>query len=378
MRVAKRFNISKRKIAKEYFKIRYKLNIVYSVLHIVILATFLISGASLELKNIISSFVEKNWLVTTVYFSIVLILFDLITLPTNFHVNFLIEHKFKLSNQSISAWFLENIKKIIVSFVMGLIFIHTIYYFLENYENLWWFYTSIVFIFFGVIFSHLAPILLIPIFYKLTPIENEALKSKLLSLCKSINAQVKGVYEINLSKDTKKANAGLTGIGNTRCVILSDTLLEKFNLKEIEVIFSHELGHHYHRHIWKLIGMEIIFTFIGLYFIDISLNGFGTLLNITKISNIANLPLLALSFSIISFFFIPLKNAFSRALEREADKFALDTTQNPSSFISSMISLGDQNLSEIKPHPLIEAYFYSHPPLIKRLRMGYSYFKKIE
>ncbi|MDI6786425.1 MAG: M48 family metallopeptidase [bacterium] len=375
MRVTRRFSISKRKIAKEYSKIRYKLNIVYSLFCIAILVIFLISGASSGLKNIISSYIEKNWLITTIYFSLVLILFEIIVLPTNFHVGFLIEHKFKLSNQSITAWILENIKKTIVSLIIGLIFIHIIYYFLENYESIWWIYTSIIFILLGILFSHLVPILLIPIFYKLIPLENEVLKNKLLNLCKSINMQVKNVYKINLSKDTKKANAGLSGIGNTRCIILSDTLLEKFSLEEIEVIFSHELGHHYYKHIWKLIGIEIILTFFCLYFVDISLNYFGPLFNIIKISNIANLPLLALSFFIISFLFMPLKNTFSRTLEREADKFALNATQNPSSFISGMINIGDQNLSEIKTHLLIETYFYSHPPIIKRLKMGYSYFK---
>lgn len=377
MKVIQRFDISKRKIAKKYFKTHFKLNITYSVLYIAILIAFLVSGASLELKKVISSYVEKNWLIITIYFSLVLILFDFITLPTNFHTNFLVEHRFKLSNQSISTWFLENIKKTIVSLIIGLILIHITYYFLENYENFWWIYTSVIFIFWEVLLSYLAPVILIPIFYKLTSLENETLKNKLINLCQSVNTQVKDVYKINLGKDTKKVNAGLTGIGNTRCIILSDTLLEEFTSEEIEVIFSHELGHHYHKHIWKLIGMEIIATFICLYFVNISLGYFSPLLSISKISNIANLPLLVLSFIAVFFFLQPLKNAFSRYLEKKADKFALKNSENPSSFISSMIKLGDKNLSEIKVSPLIEIYFYSHPSLLKRLKMGFSYLKEL-
>ncbi|MBU0899656.1 M48 family metallopeptidase [bacterium] len=375
MKVSRKFNIHKRKTAKEYSKLCRKLNIIYSIFYLVLLLVFLISEASLWLEGTLSSYLEKDWLLNAAYFFIVLILFNLITLPTDFHVSFVVEHKFNLSNQSIPAWILENIKKTIVSLVIGLILIETIYYFLRGYPNFWWVYTSIIFTFFSIILSHLAPLILIPLFYKLIPIEDEILRNKLINLCQKMNISVKNVYKINLSKETKKANAGLTGIGNTRCVILSDTLLEKFSHDEIEVVFAHELGHHYYEHLWKLMGVEAIASFVCFYLVNLSLKYLGALFGLSEVSNIANLPLLILSFSIISFIFLPLKNSISRIMEKNADKFALEVTLNPLSFISSMITLGDQNLSEIKVHPFIEAYFFSHPSLLKRIKMGYSLIK---
>jgi STE24 endopeptidase len=376
MKIRRRFEIKKRKIAQEYNKLRRRWNIIYTIFNLLLLSIFLISGASLGLKNFLSNYLREDWLLNTFYFLILLISLEIINLPSSYHLNFYLEHKFNLSNQKIKAFFIEKIKKLALTLLLGLLSVHTIYYFLKYKPDYWWIYTSFIFILLGILLSHLAPKILIPIFYKLIPIEDEELRESILNLCKEKNTKVKEVYKIDLSRDTKKANAGLTGIGNTRCIILSDTLLNRFTLEEIEVVFAHELGHHYHGHLWKLLGVEIFISFLIFYLLDINLRYLSFYFNIQEIHNIANLPLLVLIFYFFSFLFLPLKNSISKRLEKQADIFAIESTSKPSSFISSMIALGDQNLSELKAHPLIEFFFYSHPSLLDRLKMGYRMLKR--
>jgi STE24 endopeptidase len=231
---------------------------------------------------------------------------------------------------------------------------------------------SLIWILFTVLLAHLTPVLLIPIFYKLSPLEDERLKARLFNIAQRAKTWVKGVYRINLSKDTKKVNAGLTGIGKTRCIILADNLIKDYSEEEIEVTIAHELGHHHYKHLLKQILIGVIFVFLGFYCTHLILK-FTTL----DIADIGYFPLILLSLFGFLLITSPIQNWFSRRLEEQADKFSLEISSNPDAFIDLMIALSDQNLSDINPTKWVEFLFYDHPPTIKRIRFAYQYSKKV-
>jgi STE24 endopeptidase len=199
------------------------------------------------------------------------------------------------------------------------------------------------------------------------------LTERLLDLSRRAGTRVKGVFEWKLSEKSKKANAALMGLGNTRRIILSDTLLEKFQDDEVEAVLAHELGHHVHRHIFQIIALQGAATVVGFYLIHRTLIWLGSHFGFQGAADFANLPLLALVTAGLSLILLPALNSYSRAMERQADTYALRAIPSRASFISSMEKLADLNLAERQPHPWIEFIFHSHPSIQKRITFAQKF-----
>jgi STE24 endopeptidase len=188
--------------------------------------------------------------------------------------------------------------------------------------------------------------------------------------------RVRGVYKWHLSEKSKKANAALTGLGNTRRIILADTLLENYSPDEIEAVLAHELGHHVHKHIIKGIAAQAAVTFVGFWAANWTLHYAINRWHIFEtLSDFANLPLIILTFSVLSFLLMPAFNALSRFHERQADRYAFENIAGVAPFISSMNKLADQNLAERVPSRFVEWWFYSHPPIARRIAAAESWGK---
>jgi STE24 endopeptidase len=206
--------------------------------------------------------------------------------------------------------------------------------------------------------------------------DNE-LAQKLIKLCNKVNTKVKGVYEINFSSKTTKANAYLSGLGNTRRIVIADNLLKNFTLDEAEVVFAHELGHHVHKDVLKGIIWSSLMYLGTFYFTSLILKKVNLYLSY-EVSDISNFPVLALSIGVILFLFnIPL-NFYSRKRERNADEFALKTTGKVDAFITSMAKFTNRDLADAHPHPFIEFFLYTHPSIGKRINYAQEFKKKIE
>ena len=177
-----------------------------------------------------------------------------------------------------------------------------------------------------------------------------------------------GVYEWTLSDRTKKANAALAGMGNTRRILLSDTLLAEYSDDEIEVILAHELAHHVHKDIWTSVVCDMLLTFAGLFAAHHALLWAVPYFDLQGAADPAGIPILLLTAGAAGLAVKPLTNALSRSHERRADAYALRMTKNPPAFISAMRRLGQQNLAEENPSRLVQAFFYTHPPIKERLR----------
>ena len=284
------------------------------------------------------------------------------------YYGFRLEHRFNLSNQKLRSWLWDETKGFLVGLILASIVVELLYFIIRESPQYWWLIAWAVFLGLFVLLAQLAPVVLFPIFYKFEPLQNEELKGRLVRLGERAGTRVRGVYKWNLSEKSKKANAALTGLGNTRRIILADTLLDKYSADEIEAVLAHELGHHVHKHILKSIAVQAGVTLVGFWAANWALHYAVERWHLfDTMSDFANLPLLVLVSTVLSFLLLPALNAFSRYNERQADRYAFQSIASVQPFISSMNKLAEQNLAERTPSPWVEWFFHSHPAISRRV-----------
>jgi len=292
---------------------------------------------------------------------------EIASLPLGFYNGFVVEHRYGLSNESIGGWAIDQIKSFGIGLALACGGASLIYFLIRLSPDWWWLGASLLFALFIIGLTNLVPVLLLPLFYTVRPLGRESLRARLMALAERAGARVLGVYEWGLGEKTKKANAALAGIGNTRRILVSDTMLAQYSDDEIEVVLAHEMAHHVHGDIWKGIVFESGLILAGFYLAARVLTGLSGRLGLRDVADPAGLPLLLLAAGGVSLVMVPVAHAMSRAYERSADRFALDLTRNPTAFISAMRRLGAQNLAEEHPSKIVQWLFYSHPPLGERI-----------
>lgn len=363
----------RKELAKNYEKIKLAVGIVEGIASLVILVLFLILGYSKKLEIYAFSFTSNPYLALVIFGAVVGIFSSLLSFPLDYVFGYRLEHKFELSNLTFGGWINEKIKAALVGAVIGAPIALLFYWLISGYE-LWWLYLACIVWVYSVLLAQIAPVLIFPLFYKFTKIENEGLTDKLMALCEKAGFKLSGVYKFNMSKTTKKANAAFTGMGKTKRIILGDTLLETFTDDEIETVFAHELGHYKKGHIRKNILFSLVGTFMGLFVMSKIYLWLLPMFGFLHPWEIGALPLLALIAAVFSFFTTPIAAGLSRKFEFEADRFALDTTGDLDSYRSSMLKLARQNLANEEPNKLVEFWSYSHPSIKRRIEAAEKYF----
>jgi STE24 endopeptidase len=306
--------------------------------------------------------------VTVLLFVVLLTLINEIgALPLGFYSGFLLERHYGLSNETFASWAGDQAKSLAIGVVLGSAAAGLLYWCIRFSPDRWWLVAGAVFTLLIVGVTNLAPVLLLPLFYSMKPLDRDALRARLLALADRAGARVLGAYEWGLGSKTKKANAALAGLGGTRRILVSDTMLAEYSDDEIEVVLAHEIAHHVHGDIWKGILFESVLVVAGFYLASRVLDLLAAPVGLHGASDVAGLPLLLLAAGAVSLVMLPVAHAMSRAFERSADRFALDLTRNPGAFISAMRRLGAQNLAEEHPSQIVQWLFYSHPPIGERI-----------
>ena len=277
------------------------------------------------------------------------------------------EHKYNLSNQTFFKYFLENLKSMLVGLVIGIPILLLFFFVINQFGDLWWLVFASAMFLISVVLSQLFPNLILPIFYKILPLDDEELKTRISNLAKGAGIKVENVFSFDMSKNTKKANAAFTGLGKTKRIILGDTLLNEYSKDEIETVIAHELGHYKHKHIIKNLIFGTVSSFLTFFIISILYKNSLSWFDFESITQIAALPLLSLWAMIIGLIQSPIGNILSRKYEYEADRYAIESTLKPESFINTLNKLTDQNLGDREPHPFVEWFFYSHPSIKNRI-----------
>lgn len=356
--------------AKHYNRVKLTLSIAATATSFAVTLGIVLSGISLRAESFVCTFTNSPYVALLLFAAILGGLNGVFALPFSFYSGYILEHRYRLSNQSLLQWLWEHLKAFLVSIPIAVPLALLFYYFLREYQTLWWLPVATAMFFVSIILARIAPVLILPLFYKFTPLENDALKDRIIALCKKTRMNIKGIFTFNLSKTTKKANAGFTGLGKSKRIILGDTLMEHFSNEEIETVFAHELGHYVHGHLWKNILAGTLSIYVGLCITSrlysLSLTWFG----FSAVDRLAALPLLLLWLGVYSLVTAPLLNVLSRSYEYEADRYALQETGNVPAFTSTMRKLAEMNLADTSPHPLIEFLFYSHPSIEKRIHVA--------
>jgi len=347
--------------AREYARIRRRLYFVGLGVGAVALLFLLFSGLSVWLRDRLDFPLPLQ---AAAYFAILIAAYSALTFPLSFYSGYTLPHRYGLSTQSLRSWLWDQAKGFGLELALGVIVLLVIYWLLATFTAIWWLLAAGAMILFTVILANLAPILIVPLFFKLRPLEDEELARRLKALADRAGQRVRGVYTMDLSSKSTTGNAALMGLGNTRRIVVGDTLFGRYTPNEIEVILAHELGHHVHRDIPKSIVVQSASLLAGFYLVDLALRGLVPPFGFQGIADIAAFPLLALVLGAFSLVIMPLNNAYSRLVEGQADQYALEATQNPEAFITTMTKLTDQNLGEARPSRLVVLIFYSHPPYL--------------
>ncbi len=303
----------------------------------------------------------------------VLLLFGLIAaveFAPSVYFSYVREHKYGLSNYTISGWIKDYLKGLLIEFVIAIIAISVVYKFLAVY-SFWWIYAALFYAAFTFFFHYIFPVVVFPFFYKVKPYTDKLQRKRLLEMVHAAGAkEINNVAVALESEKSKKANAMFAGFGNTKQIVLFDTLLNSFTPAEVETVVAHELGHYVNKDMLRGTLLEVAVAFPAFYIVDWGLKTYSSSFGIANIASIAGLPLFVIIYTLAGFAFAPLEHWYSRRVETQADYFGLEIAKKPDAQISTDKRLADQNLSEIEPHPLVEWYFYDHPAIMKRIEMS--------
>ncbi len=360
--------------ARRYNRTRRWLGIADFVLGLFFLVVLLATGWSGTLRDLAYRAAFQNYTLAVLLYVIMLMAIGKLLGFSLDYYGFRLEHRYQLSNLRTRSWLWDEVKGFLVTVVLAAIVVELLYLIIRQFSEYWWLICWAVFLGLFVVLARLAPVILFPIFYKFAPLENEELKARLVRLSEKAGTKVRGVYQWKLSEKSKKANAALTGMGSTRRIILADTLLEGYSPDEIEAVLAHELGHHVHNHIFKSIVVQAGTTLVGFWVANWALHYAVDRWHMFEtLSDFANLPLLALVSTVLSFLLMPALNAYSRFNERQADRYAFQSLGSVKPFITSMNKLADQNLAEREPSPWVEWFFHSHPAISKRVQAAQAW-----
>lgn len=359
--------------AKEYARIRHRLLVADLALAAVYVLVLLLSGLSAWFKARLLFVTTQPLGVIALYFLAFSIVYGLLDFPLSYYGGYVLPHRYGLSTQSLRGWLADQAKGAALGLGIGLVAVEVMYYLLRAFPSIWWLLTGILFLFFTIVLANLAPLLIVPLFFKFRPLEDKELVSRLISLAEKAGTRVRGVFTIDLSAKTTAANAALMGLGNTRRIVLGDTLMEEYDADEIETILAHELGHHVQGDVWRGIAVQTALTLVGLFLADCLLRWGVATFAFEGLADVAAFPLVAMAMGGLAVLSMPLANAYSRWREGLADQFSLEMTGKPQAFISSMTKLANQNLAEAEPEPWAEFLLYSHPAIGKRIQRAQSF-----
>jgi len=360
--------------AARYHRLRRRTSLLEHALVTIALLLLLATGWSAALRDWATAAAgQATVLAVAIYVLFLALLAEALQLPLAFYQDVVLDRRYELSTQATSRWWMDRLKTLLVGLPLLVVAAVVVWTLVRWSPDHWWYVAAVCFAATLVLLAHIAPVWLLPLFYRCEPLQRPTLSQRLVALAERAGTQVLGVFEWQVSDRTRKANAALTGIGRTRRILLSDTLLAEHSDDEVEVIVAHELAHHVHHDIWRAIAFESALILVGFYLADRVLGMAVGHFGVTAKFDVAALPLLVLSGGAVSLAFLPLVNAVSRIHERRADRYALDLTGNTAAFTSAMKRLSAQNLAEERPSRWVEMFFYRHPPIADRLDAAHAW-----
>ncbi len=367
-------------LARRYARQRQVLALVNLGASAVAIGVLLFSGLSFWLRDALAAtavwepVAEWQPLRVGVYFLALFAVAEVLSLPLGYYSGYVLPRRYGLATQTRGGWVRDLLKGLAVSLPFEIVAVEFVYALLALTPATWWLWAGIAMLFVTVVLAHLAPVILLPLFYRLTPLPEGDVRQRALALAERANTRVRGIYTMNMSAKTTAANAMVMGLGRTRRIVLGDTLLDRYTPDEIEVVLAHELGHQVHGDIPRLILIETATTLGGLFVVNAVLHAVvGGVSAYQGMADAATMPLVGAALGMFALVVLPITNGFSRWVEHRADVYALESTGKTDAFMSAMSRLANQNLAELEPARIVELLLYNHPSIGRRLAFARAY-----
>jgi STE24 endopeptidase len=352
--------------ARTYHRWQFRIGALQFLISAGYLSALLMSGLFARLRDLLAVRTAPWWLAVPVAVLGIGLGLHILTLPLSLIGGFSLPRRYGLHHETFARWIMDRVKAGIIGVTLGVAAALIVYALLRSTP--WWWLWAAAALFLGqMLLAFVTPIWLVPIFYRLTPLSEGDMRSRLLQLAERARVPAIGVWVADQSRRSRTANAAVVGLGRTRRILLFDTLVNEFQPDEVEAVLAHELGHHAAGDVWRGLAVQGVLTVAALWIADHVLTAGVSALGLSGPADIAGLPLLGLVTMAVSLIALPLVNGWSRRVETRADDFALTLTREPDAFIRAMERLADLNLAERKPHLLRELMLYSHPSVDRRV-----------
>jgi STE24 endopeptidase len=363
------YDEEKYKKARMYHKAQFIPGILSSGINFIILIIVLLAGGFAVLDDWANSIVSHPIYTSLIYFGIIFIVADIISLPFSLYNTFVIEEKFGFNKSTLKLWVFDKLKGLVLSIILGGGILSLIIWFYSMAGNYFWLYSFGIIAFFMIFFSMFYTSLIVPMFNKLTPLENGELKTAIEEYCKKVNFKLKNVFVIDGSKRSTKANAYFSGLGPNKKIVLYDTLIKNHTTEELVAVLAHEVGHYKRKHtLWGML-FGLTQTGIMLYLLSAFINEpvFANAIGVAEPNFHIGVIVFGILYTPLSIITGLLMNSYSRKNEYEADAYAKQTFKGK--YLSDALKkLSVDNLSNPKPHPLYVFFHYSHPTLLNRMK----------
>ena len=353
--------------AKHYNSIKNFLFFAHVILMACLLLFFVVVGFSAFLRAYLRMGVINVVVLNALYFLIFYGVMMIFFFPLEWYEGFKLEHQFGVSRENFLHWCKDYCTKNVLTFIMLLFLVELFYVLIGRFEHTWWICAAVVWLGVSVVLTKVFPLVILPLFLKSHPLPEGPLKVRLRNVAKQFEFNITDIFVLELSVKTSKANAMVTGLGRTKKIYLSDTLLTDFTEQEIAAAAAHELTHNKHGDLYKHLFVSFAVSIFSFYFCNLFLERGVFYFGYNAKDDIASLPLLMLLITLAGIIVLPLQNGFSRKLERDADRGALQATNNAHAFITMITKLGEKNLSEFSPNKALELFLYDHPSIHKRI-----------
>ena len=352
--------------ARIYHRRQLALSLLGLALSVTYLLVLIETRAATHLTEYLARWTTAWWLELGIVLLVLAGAYRLVTLPLHWLGGYWLPRRFGLLHQPFRRWLWDAAKAGLIGGMLGLLAVLIIYALLRV-TPWWWLWGAAIFLAGYALLALVAPIWLVPLFYRLTPLPDGLLLTRLLALARRVGVPVSGVFVVDQSRKSRTANAAVTGLGRTRRILLFDTLLDEFTSEEVEAVLAHELAHQLHGDIRRGLLVQGALTLVTFWIADLALRWGVGWLGLDGPADIAGLPLFGLILMLVSLAALPVANGWSRRVEWQADRFALRTIPDPRAFIRSMERLATLNLAEREPHRLEELFLYSHPAIERRI-----------
>lgn len=347
-----------------------RVGLVESILDTAILVLFLFCGGLEAYDRIISPLTDSFIIKGLLFFLPLYLVQALIDIPFSLYRNFSLENRFGFNTMTPGLWLSDLLKSTAIGGTLVALLLTGAFAIIKLSPAAWWLWVWAFFAIVSLFLMYLSPYLIEPLFYKFEPIRAEGLEDDIRRVMSKAGLEVSRVLQVDASRRSRHSNAYFTGIGKVKRIVLFDTLLQQLDRPEILAVLAHEAGHWKKRHLLKRLVMAEAEALVACYaaFRLLEWRGLHSLLGMGEVSFPAQLVILGFLFSLVSTLMTPVGSLLSRRHEREADCFATELTGMPEALASSLVKMSRDNLSNLHPHPLYAAIYYSHPPMAERVR----------